>query len=100
MDVMYELEGLLFIWNNLKAKNNVRKHGISFEEAATVFIVDGAEELNDVKHSNDEDRIIIIGLSRNHRILAVVHCWRENDTVIRIISARKATQSEKNLWKW
>jgi uncharacterized DUF497 family protein len=97
-DITYKLEGLIFVWDKFKAKNNKEKHGISFEEAASVFIIDGAEEFEDDEHSDDEERLIVIGLSRELRVLTVVHCWRENETVIRIISARKATQLEQKLW--
>ena len=98
-DAVYEIEGQLFVWDKIKAESNKAKHGISFEEAASVFIIDGAEEFEDDEHSDSEDRLIVIGLSRELRVLTVVHCWRENDTVIRIISARKATQLEQKLWK-
>lgn len=98
-DVIYELDGQRFIWDKIKAESNKIKHGISFEEAATVFIIGEAEEFEDVGHSTDEERIIVIGLSQQMRILTVIHCWRENDTIIRIISARKATHLEERLWK-
>ena len=96
-DTVYEIEGLLFVWNKIKAENNKAKHGISFEEAASVFTIDGAEEFEDDEHSDDEDRIIVVGISRELRVLTVVHCCCEDDTVIRIISARKATQLEQKL---
>ena len=98
-DVVYELQGQIFVWDKIKAESNKVKHGISFEEAASVFLIDGAEEFEDEEHSNEEERLIVIGLSQELRILTVIHCWRENDTVIRIISARKATQLEQKLWK-
>ena len=98
-DVAYELSGQLFVWDRIKAESNKAKHGISFEEAASVFVIDGAEEFGDDDHSDDEERLIVIGLSREMRILTVVHCWRQDDTVIRIISARKATTLEERLWK-
>ena len=98
-DVIYELEGQFFVWDKVKAENNKTKHVISFEEAATVFIIDGSEEFEDDEHSDDEDRLIIVGLSRELWVLTVVHCWREDDTYIRIISARKATRIEQKLWK-
>ena len=98
-DVAYELGGQLFVWDKIKAKSNKAKHGVSFEEAASVFVIDGAEEFDDDDHSDDEERLIVIGLSLEMRILTVVHCWRESDAVIRIISARKATQVEEKLWK-
>ena len=83
----------------MKAETNKAKHGISFEEAASVFVIDGAEEFEDDEHSEDEDRFIVLGLSRELRVLMVVHCWREDGTAIRIISARRATQLEQKLWK-
>jgi len=89
----------LFIWDNFKATSNESKHGISFEEAASVFLIDGAEEFADEEHSESEDRIIIIGLSKELRVLTVIHCWRENENMIRIISARKATSLERKLWE-
>ena len=89
---------MLFVWDKLKAKSNIEKHGITFEEAATVFFIDGSEEFEDEDHSIDEERIIVIGLSKELRVLTVVHCWRENESVIRIISARKATKLERMLW--
>ena len=98
-DVLYEIDGQLFVWDKIKAKSNQAKHGISFEEAASVFMIDGAEEFEDEEHSDTENRLIVIGLSRELRVLTVVHCWRESDTVIRIISARKATKLEQELWK-
>ena len=84
-DFIYELEGQRFVWDRIKAENNKSKHGISFEEAASVFIIEGAEEFEDDEHSDYEDRLIVIGISRELRVLTVVHCWRENDTVIRIM---------------
>jgi hypothetical protein len=98
-DVKYEIEGQLFVWDEAKAQSNKAKHGITFEEAASVFVIEGAEEFEDEEHSDNEDRLIVIGLSRELRVLTVIHCWRENETVIRIISARKATQLEQKLWK-
>jgi uncharacterized DUF497 family protein len=97
-DCYYEIEGQLFVWDKLKADSNKEKHGISFEEAASVFTIDGAEEFEDVEHSIEEERLIVIGLSSELRVLTVVHCWRESETIIRIISARKATQLEQKLW--
>jgi len=98
-DVVYEIDGQIFVWNKIKAENNKTKHGISFEEATSVFMIDGAETFEDEEHSDMEERLIIIGLSQELRVLMVVHCWREDDTVIRIISARKATSLEQKLWK-
>ena len=98
-DVHYELHGHRFVWDKIKAESNFVKHKISFEEAASVFILDEQETFLDDEHSYDEERLIIIGLSQALRVLTVVHCLRESDTIIRIISARKATQVELKLWR-
>jgi len=98
-DVYYELHGHRFIWDRIKSEGNLTKHGISFEEAASVFVVNELETFLDDEHSFDEERLIVIGLSEKFRVLTVVHCWREDDTVIRIISARKATQLERKMWR-
>jgi hypothetical protein len=84
-----------FEWNKLKALANKRKHGVSFEEAQTVFYDEEAVEFDDPDHSQDEDRFIILGMSLRLRVLVVSHCVRKGD-VIRIISARKATRHEAN----
>jgi len=98
-DVFYELHEHRFVWDKIKAESNKAKHGISFEEAASVFVLDEQETFIDDEHSYDEERIIVIGLSQALRVLTVVHCWREDDTIIRIISARKATQLERKMWR-
>lgn len=79
-----------------KKKNeiNKQKHKISFEEAQTVFYDRGALIIDDPKHSEKEERFVILGLSRKLNLLVVCHCYRESDSVIRIISARKATTTE------
>jgi hypothetical protein len=80
----------------MEAKNqsNISKHGISFEEAQTVFYDESALLIDDPDHSETEDRFILIGISASLRLLVVCHCYRQVDKVIRIISARKATKSE------
>ena len=83
-----------FEWDEAKNRQNIRKHGVSFEEAQTVFLDDHAIRFYDPDHSQDEDRFIMLGISFNLRILVVCHCYKENDSVIRIISARKATRQE------
>ncbi len=85
---------LRFEWDTAKAKTNVSKHGISFEEAKSVFYDDAAIEFYDDEHSDWEDRFLMLGFSAKRRILLICHCYRENDHVIRIISARKATKQE------
>jgi uncharacterized DUF497 family protein len=85
-----------FEWNESKNTSNKRKHGVSFEEASTVFSDDYALLLNDPDHSTEEDRFILLGLSSSINILIVCHCYRSKEEIIRIISARKANQSERN----
>ena len=77
-----------------KASINQKKHGVTFEEAQTVFGDYDALRIFDHDHSEDEDRFILLGMSAVLRILVVCHCYRENDEKIRIISARKATKKE------
>ena len=89
------MDDLHFIWDEDKNKTNQKKHGISFDEAKTVFFDESAIEFPDPDHSKDEDRFILLGFSFKLRMLVVCYCYRENDTVIRIISARKATNKER-----
>ena len=89
-----------FSWDSRKNDANKKKHGISFDEAKTVFYDESAIRYFDPDHSIDEDRFIMIGLSQKLRILVVCHCFREEDSDIRIISARKATKGEEdNYWR-
>ena len=85
----------IFTWDEEKQKANIRKHGVTFIEAATVFDDDNALVRDDPDHSQDEDRFIIIGFSENARLLIVCHCYRTDDSIIRIISARKADRKER-----
>jgi len=89
------MDELHFDWDKDKAVLNKSKHGISFEEAITVFYDDNAWEFHDPDHSAKEDRFIMLGLSFKTRILVVCHCLRESGSVIRIFSARKATKQER-----
>jgi uncharacterized DUF497 family protein len=84
-----------FAWDAANAADNLRKHGISFEEATSVFADENARLTPDPDHSATEDRFILLGFSAKLRLLIVCHAYRENDTVIRIISARKATAHER-----
>ncbi len=86
---------MVFVWDENKAEQNIKKHGVTFQEATTVFDDYDALQIFDPDHSEDEDRFIILGMSSAFRILVVCHCFRENDEQIRIISARKATVREK-----
>ena len=85
---------LRFEWDPAKAESNLKKHGVSFEEARTVFFDDYAVEFYDDEHSEWEDRFLLLGLSSRLRLLLICHCSRGTESVIRIISARKATQHE------
>lgn len=89
------MEGIQFLWDEKKNRANRRKHGVSFEEAQTAFFDERAKVFFDPDHSEDEDRFILLGVSFRLRVLVVCHCYRENDKVIRIISARKADRSEQ-----
>ncbi|PIE78039.1 MAG: hypothetical protein CSA15_09835 [Candidatus Delongbacteria bacterium] len=83
-----------FDWDKNKNKLNQSKHKIDFEEAKTVFYDPSALLIHDPDHSEVEERFIIMGMSQNLKILVVCHCYRSNDEVIRIISARKADKDE------
>ena len=85
-------------WDEAKSRTNKRKHGVSFEEAATVFFDENALLLDDPKHSEEEDRFVLIGLSVSLRIIVVCHCYRADDEIIRIISARRATKPEAKVY--
>ena len=88
------MEYLKFEWDENKNSINKSKHNISFEEAKTVFYDEQALVIDDPDHSELEARFIILGQSNTTKLLVVCHCYRESDTVIRIISARKATKTE------
>ena len=88
---------LIFEWDDKKAAQNIKKHGISFEEATTVFGDPFSITIYDPLHSKEEDRFVILGMSNKNRILVVVHTER-NDR-IRIISARKATKKERKQYE-
>ena len=90
----FELRGQKFNWDRNKNISNIEKHGISFKSAALTFFDPNAATIDDITHSQDEERFLLIGLSETHRLLTVCHCYREDDTIIRIISARKATRQE------
>jgi len=94
------MHGLRFEWDEKKNHQNQRKHGVPFEEAQTVFFDENAILYFDPDHSQDEDRFIMLGISFKLRVLVVCHCYREGDTVIRIISARKANKLEaRDYWR-
>jgi len=82
------------IWDEKKNKTNIANHKVSFQEAETVFYDPNAKIIHDPDHSIEEDRFIILGLSKLLNLLVVCHCYKENEELIRIITARKATKSE------
>jgi uncharacterized protein len=94
------MSNIVFQWNKQKNILNKNKHGITFEEAQTVFLDDNALLIHDPDHSDDEDRFILLGMSSSLRALVVCHCYRKDNEVIRIISARKASRLEqKRYWE-
>lgn len=92
------MDALQFEWDENKNTINKRKHGVSFEEARTVFYDEEAIVIDDPEHSEEEERFIILGLSQKANLLVVCHCYRASETVIRIISARKATKTESGYY--
>jgi uncharacterized DUF497 family protein len=86
---------LRFEWDPRKAAANLRKHGVSFEEARAVFLDEDALLQPDEEHSDDEARFLLLGISGRLRTLVVCHCYRREEEVIRIISARKANSRER-----
>lgn len=92
------MDGIHFEWDERKNAANIKKHGVSFEEAATVFYDDNAVLFDDPDHSMEENRFLIIGVSENERLCIVSHCFKEADNRIRIISARPADKEEKKAY--
>jgi hypothetical protein len=88
-----------FEWDPIKNKSNVKKHGVDFKEAETVFQDEMALELYDEEHSEYENRYIIIGISSKTRELTVCHCYKNGDDIIRLFSARRATKKEIALYE-
>jgi uncharacterized protein len=89
------MSAISFEWDHRKATSNRKKHGVSFAEAASAFYDEAAIVIDDPDNSENEDRFILLGMSRGLRVLVVCHCYRRDDAVIRIISARKANKSER-----
>jgi uncharacterized protein len=92
------MPSLRFEWDKGKNVRNERKHGVSFEEAQTVFLDEHALLIPDPDHSADEERFILLGVSTVLRMLVVCHCYRSGGEVIRLISARKANQAERHAY--
>ena len=91
-------DDLRFDWDENKNLSNQKKHNVSFEEATTVFLDEDGLLIPDPDHSDYEERFILLGTSRKANLLTVVHCLRESEMLIRIISARKATRNESRLY--
>ena len=90
---------ITFEWSPAKARANFKKHGVTFEEAQSVFYDEYARQFFDEDHSGQEDRFILLGTSNRLRMLVVCHCERGSDNLIRIISARKATAKERTFYE-
>ncbi|WP_252178709.1 BrnT family toxin [Endozoicomonas sp. 4G] len=88
-----------FEWDQVKSRSNQRKHGVSFEEAKSVFYDEYAVQFYDEENSEAEDRFLMVGLSQESRVLLVCHCERDDGQSIRIISARKATHNERRYYE-
>lgn len=95
----YNVNMIRFEWDPDKALANLEKHGVSFQEAKSVFFDDYARQFFDEEHSSNEERYIMLGLSNQLRVLIVCHCERSGGNVIRIISARKATANERKHYR-
>jgi uncharacterized DUF497 family protein len=94
------MDDLRFVWDDRKNLANRKKHGVSFEEARTAFLDENAKVYSDPDHSRAEDRFILLGISLQLRVLVVCHCCREGDSVVRIISARRADKAEQeDYWR-
>ena len=93
------MKPLRFAWDPNKETTNLSKHGISFTEAESVFLDENAIEFYDDEHSEWEDRFLLLGFSTKLRLLIICHCYRGEEGIIRIISARKATNEEAKYYK-
>ncbi len=89
---------LEFEWDDKKDTANSKKHGVSFDEARTVFYDEYAIQFFDPEHSGSENRFILLGISFKLKTLVVCHCFRQEETVVRIISARKADKDEEQVY--
>jgi uncharacterized DUF497 family protein len=92
------MSSIRFEWDEIKAELNLRKHRVSFEDAKSVFSDEHALLIDDPDHSEQEDRFVLLGMSQSLRLLVVVHCYRAEGRLIRIISARKADAQERSIY--
>lgn len=93
------MDALHFEWDETKAKVNLKKHGVNFEDAKSVFLDDNAKLIPDPDCSIEEERFVLLGYSSSLKVLVVCHCYRAEGRVIRIISARKATRKEMQIYE-
>ena len=93
------MSSIRFEWDPKKAQANLRKHKVSFEDAQSVFSDENALLIDDPDHSEEEDRFVLLGLSQSLRLLVVVHCYRAEGRVSRIVSARKADADEQSIYR-
>ncbi len=93
------MSSIRFEWDPKKAEVNLRKHRVSFEDAQSVFSDEHALLIDDPDHSEHEERFVLLGLSQSLRLLVVVHCYRTEGKVVRIISARKADAQEQSFYQ-
>lgn len=93
------MDELRFEWDERKSRSNKKKHGVTFEEARSVFLDENARLIDDPDHSEDEDRFVLMGISEVLRVLVVCHCYRQDGEVIRIISARRADSEERSSYE-
>lgn len=92
------MSNITFAWDRRKAQSNQVKHRVAFEEAQTVFLDENARLIDDPDQSEEEERFLLLGYSLQARCLMVSHCYRESETVIRLISARRATAQEEEVY--
>ena len=92
------MDEMQFKWDQKKSKSNAKKHGVSFEEAQTTFYDEKAIVFSDPDHSDEADRFILLGTNHKLNTLVVCHCYREKETIIRIISARTADKEEEQFY--
>lgn len=88
----------VFEWNEAKSASNAKKHGVTFDEAQSVFYDENAIQFFDPEYSEEEDRFILLGTSFKSKTLVVCHCFKEEETKVRIISARKADKDEQQAY--
>jgi uncharacterized DUF497 family protein len=92
------MKKLIFEWDDTKNGSNQTKHSVSFEEAQTVFFDESAIQFDDPDHSIEEEKFLLLGFSQQLKILVVCHCYRSDESIIRIISARRATKKEQKVY--